>query len=778
MSQFIVEKRIYLIIAFIILTGLSVLLIPKVEVNDNHLDYFPEDSDIVLGYTSLYTNFIVEEENVVKVMSEDMTVLEAIAFKDEISTINGISKVTYIDDAFSDIVDPIANATQIDDAVLSLYLFDILMVLPDDLTQIVQSEIEPIIQGLHSDQSYFIFLGALDDTLDNLYQFDPATLTTFSIMKGSIANYVEGSYHLFSVTMIYGDNNTISKDAVLAINDLEDHLVFSGSTADYAFGRIETVSDTATLALMIGFGVVLIILMLFSTSYFEPIIFLITIGIGILINMGTNYFFGEISSITSSVAPVMQLALTIDYSIFLVTRYKNELKLGLTDKEAMTKAIKMSFSPVSASSMTTLASFVALMFMQYAMGGDIGLILGKGVLISLITVFTLLPALMLVCRKIIKKTEHKPLHIHTKVFSKVLFKLRYVLPVLGIGIVAVGLTISRLNAFEYGDGQDDTTAINDVFESENTKQLVLLYEQGLDGITLENFNYNANSYDAKLTAALSQIEHVKSVTSYTYYVESGYLNLGLDQETLGELVANFNGPNGYSRVIINYDSSEVLDEGDDSVDFFYTLQDKVEEVFAGEEDASFYFVGTLAVNVNMREISEKDYTVTQTLSFIFILIILFLTFKSLILPFILVLIIQGAIGYAMLSAVVLGEPLQFIAYLLVSAVLLGATIDYAILVTSHYLENREKYGRLESMQLGLENSLHSLMPSAVILFLSGIVLTLTSSERIVSMFGILIAGGALTSFVLIALLLPTVLILLDKVIMKTMYKGSEKMIKD
>lgn len=778
MSRFIVEKRIYIIIAFLILTGISLVLIPKVEVNDNHLDYFPEDSDIVLGYTSLYTNFLVDETNVVKVMADDMTVLEAIAFKDEMSAFDGIDDVSYLDDELSDLVDPIASATQIDDAILSQYLFDILVILPDDLTQVDQGEVEPLIQGLHSDQNYMIFLSALNDTLNALYQQNPTVMTTFSLMKASISNYVEGDYHLFTLSMTYGDNNTISKDAVLAINELEDNLVFSGSTADYAFGNVETVSDTATLALMIGLAVVLIILMLFSTSYFEPIIFLITIGIGILINMGTNYFFGEISSITSSVAPVMQLALTIDYSIFLVTRYKNELKLGLSDKEAMTKAIKMSFSPVSASSMTTLASFVALMFMQYTMGGDIGLILGKGVLISLISVFTVLPALMLVSRKIIKKTEHKPLHIHTKVFSKILFKLRYVLPILGVAIVAVGLTISSLNEFEYGDGQDDTTAINDVFESENTKQLVLLYEQGLDGITLENFNYDVNSYDAKLTQALSQIEHVKSVTSYTYYVESGYLNLGLDQETLGQLVTNFNGPNGYSRVIINYDSSEVLDEGDDSVDFFYTLEDTVEDVFANEEDAKFYFVGTLSVNVNMREIAERDYTVTQALSFIFILIILFITFKSLILPFILVLIIQGAIGYAMLSAVILGEPLQFIAYLLVSAVLLGATIDYAILVTSHYLENRAQYGKLESMRLGLENSLHSLMPSAIILFLSGIVLTLTSSDRIVSMFGILIAGGALTSFVLIALLLPTVLILLDKVIMKTMYKGSKKMIKD
>jgi len=773
LNQFIVKNRMYMIAFFIALTIVSIGLIPKVMVNDNHLDYFPDDSNIVEGYNSLYANFLVDETNYVKVMSKDMTYEEAYQFKQDILNIEGIREVSFLDDTLYEYVFPIASALQLEESVVSNYFLDILMILPDDLTSMDETSVRTQLVSLHSEAEYQMVLGALEQTLSSLFDQNVGVITSFSIMKKSIPLYIEDNYSLFTIELVYGDNHTISKNAVLTIDDMEDNLVFSGKTADYAFGNAETVSDTATLALVIGFAVVLIVLMLFSTSYFEPVIYLITIGVGILINMGTNVFFGEISSITSSVAPVMQLALTIDYSIFLVTRYKNELKQGLNHKDAMAKAIKMSFSPVSASSMTTLASFVALMFMQYTMGGDIGLILGKGVLISLLTVFTLLPALMLVFQKVIEKTEHKPLHIHTKKLSKVLFKLRFVLPFIGIIVVILGLLVVNFNEFEYGDGEDNTTAINDVFESENTKQLVLLYEQGLDGITLENFNDDINSYDRKLTQALSEVEHVVSVTSYSYYVESGYLNLGLDQETLEELVQNFNGPNGYSRVIINYDAKAIPNEGDDSIAFYEGLEDVVQSVFEDEDEASFYFVGILAVNAEMREISEKDYTVTQILSFVFILIILFITFKSLIIPFVLVLIIEGAIGYAMLSAVILGEPLQFIAYLLVSAVLLGATIDYAILVTSHYLENRKSFDKLKSMTLGLENSLHSLFPSAIILFLSGIVLTLTSTDRIVSMFGVLIAGGAFTSFVLIAFLLPTVLMLLDQVIFKTMYKGKD-----
>ena len=580
----------------------------------------------------------------------------------------------------------------------------------------------------------------LDDTQD--------MSTPIELMdSATVEQYWHDGTALYQVTIEEGRES----EAVGALYEmLGSDVAISGNSANTASMQNLVVSEVVGAASIL-IPIIIIILLLTTTSWISPALFLLTIGVAVLINMGTNVVFGEISFVTQSVSPILQLAVSLDYAIFLLNSFGRHRQEVDSSETAMRLAIKESFSSIAASAATTLFGFMALMFMRFGIGSDLGLNLMKGIVLSYVSVMVFLPALALASVKLLDKTSHRPI-IHTgKRLGRALVKVR--IPALILVLIAVipcYLAQTRAD-FLYGNGTPDTrtdygrdtVAINEEFGESNA--LVLLVPRGDPGA------------EAKMAEELAGIDHVTSVLSYAGTV--GAVPEGfLDESIVSQFYSD-----GYARIIMYTDTSE---EGDEAFAV-------VEQVRAAADKyySESWLCGQSANLYDMRDVVTADSTLVNWIAIGFIFLTLLVTFKSATLPFILLFVIEAAIWINLSVPYFADQPLVYIGYLVINTVQLGATIDYAILMTNGYAANRRTMGKREAVVATLNTNFESVLTSGVILTAAGLCLGFVSSLQVVAELGILLARGTVLSMAMVVLALPALLMLFDPLTARLTWKA-------
>lgn len=569
--------------------------------------------------------------------------------------------------------------------------------------------------------------------------------------QDTIESWYKNNEALFSITV----NEDKEDSAIDEIGEIiGENGMISGSAVNIVFAQ-ETTEKELIKMMVILIPIILIILFLTTSSWFEPVLFLSTIGIAIIINSGTNLILGEISFVTKAAGSILQLAVSMDYSIFLLHRFSEFRNEGLDVKEAMKEAILKSVSSILSSGLTTVVGFAALIVMKFKIGPDMGFVMLKAICLSLISVLVLLPVLALYCYKLIDKTQHKSFMPKFNKFAKVSYKFRHISIILFLLLLIPCFLAQQNNSFSYGASEiysdestkigHDTAAINKEFGK--TNPLVLMVPKG--DLVSER-------------ALCDELENIDKITSITSYAETVGITIPTEyipDDTLSQLISD-----NYSRFII---VANVKVEGDET----FALIDEIRNLAYKYYDDSYYFLGESVNTLDLKETIEDDNKKVNAISIIAIMIILLLTFKSLSLPIILVLVIEFSIWSNLTFNYFIGNDVFYIAYLIISSIQLGATIDYAILFTNRYIENRETMNKKEAAQATISTTTVSILTSASILATAGIILGEISTNSIIAQLGILVGRGAILSLILVLFVLPALLMLLDKLIAKTTKKN-------
>lgn len=582
----------------------------------------------------------------------------------------------------------------------------------------------------------------LDDALNIYEPLEEADQDT-------VDEWYKDSDALYSVTV--SEDETEKKAAVEKIRQVigEDNAM-SGTAVTDVLSPIRTSKDIQKI-MMIAIPVVFLILFLTTTSWFEPILFMSTIGIAIVLNRGTNLMFGEISFVTNAAGSVLQLAVSMDYSIFLLHRFAENRGEGKDVQRAMVDAVKQSVGSVLSSGLTTVTGFAALILMRFKIGPDMGWVMAKAIVLSLICVLCLLPALAISTYQLIDKTQHKPFFSDFMKLANGVMKIR--IPVLLICmIISLPCFIAQgKNDFLYGG-----SCIYSTEETQMGRDLLAIEEEyGTSNPIVIMVPKGNSSKENDLNEALKNNKNVTSVISYANSVGSVIPDGYVPSEALEQLYSE-----NYSRFVVTLDAEEAQEGWTDKLD-------EIHEICEKYYGADALIAGDLASTEDLKDTITQDNSRVNLLAIAFVFIILLVNFKSVSIPVILTLVIELSIWINLAVPYFQATTLHYIAYLIISSVQLGATIDYAILFTSRYMEERREHGRYVSARNSIRLCVLSLFTSSVILTIAGFVLGGISTNLVLSQLGTLVGRGAVISFLLVVITLPALLIIFDKLIEKT-----------
>ncbi|MDI9501980.1 MAG: MMPL family transporter [Tissierellia bacterium] len=559
-----------------------------------------------------------------------------------------------------------------------------------------------------------------------------------------VAGYFADGNALYQV--VTDIDNTVETKLALQEVAGEEGAV-EGQLIDLANAQLAVSSEiTMVMLFMVPLGVG--ILLLATESWLSPLLLLLSMGIAILLNLGTNIFKSEVSFLTQAVTAVLQLAVSMDYGIFLLHRYEEYRAADRAPVDAMREAIVKSASPILASSMTTVFGFLALIFMQFRIGPDLGIVLAKGVLFSLICVIFLLPVLILVFEKWVEKTRHRNFLPDFNPVAKAGAKLR--LPIL----ILVGLMIipafraQQRNEFIYGNADYDRTSREyhdrNLIENKFGKQLsvALLVPKGEWG------------KEKMLHDELEAYPEVGSIISYESQVSRLIPSEMLDPKLIEAMLSE-----NYSRIILTVRSEK---EGPRAFDLVERLRKTADKYY--EEN---YLVGESVVTYDMRDVVQKDNIIVNGLAILTVGLVVMISFRSLMIPLLLLLTIEASIWFNLTVPYLNASPISYIGYLIISTIQLGATVDYGILFTQHYVDNRRSLLKKDAARETVRETIGTLLPPALILTVAGTILRQLSTLAIVSELGEVLARGASFSFLMVVFFLPGLLVLCDRLIEKT-----------
>lgn len=577
----------------------------------------------------------------------------------------------------------------------------------------------------------------LDDVVDIKQPLEMADQST-------VAQYYKDGTALFNVAIQGGYEQEAFKDLCDIVGP--DNQV-GGEAASLAAIQNAAVSEVMG-AFFILVPAILIILALSTLSWIEPLLLLLSIGVAIVLNMGTNVIFKDVSFISNSVSPILQMAVSLDYSIFLLHSFADYRKQYPDVKEAMHHAIVTSFSTVAASASTTLFGFLALVFMQFLVGADLGINLVKGIVFSFLSAMVFLPAVTLGAYKLLDRTKHRPLLPSFANIHKVLSKVGIPVTVVVILIVVPSFLGQSRTSFLYGAesagggsrASADTQKITDEFGTSNP--VVILVPKGDMGT------------ESQLDQSLLKLQHVTSVLSYTQTVGAQ-----IPTAVAGSSIANQFYSQDYARIIAYTD---VPTEGS----LAWQTVEQIKDVSSQYYGDAALIAGRSPNLYDMKTVVQSDNLRVNLIAIIAIFLVLLLTFRSLLLPIILTFTIEAAIWINLSIPYFMGAQVNYIGYLVLNTVQLGATVDYAILLSNTYMRNRKTMPKKLAIKRALGTSFKSILVSATILSLAGFTLLYTSSNPIVQDIGSMLGRGALLSFTLVVCFLPLLLQLFDPLIEK------------
>ena len=665
-----------------------------------------------------------------------------------------------------------------------------------------------------------------DSLVDSLENVDGVKEVAFD----DSSDHFKGTNALFDITFSGTSDEQVSKDALNSVKDiLADYDVYVSTEVGSEESSAESLAKDMNIILVLAVVVIVAVLLLSTKAYLQIPVLLITFGVAAILNMGTNYWFGTISSITNSIAVVLQLALAIDYAIILCDRFMEEHET-LDAEEAVKVALSKAIPEISSSSLTTISGMVAMMFMQFRLGYDMGIILVKAIILSLISVFFLMPGVLLIFAKGIDKTHHKCYVPKITIVGKFANKTKYIIPPLFIICLVFAFMKSNNCQYIY-----DTSSIVSAKKSESkiaqetieetfgaSNQLVVMvpkgdYEsehkvvkklQNLDYVTsaLALSNVSIND-EYVLTDKLSPRQFSELVGIDREVVEVLYMAYAYNQEHYGPVVTGIDDydvpiidmflflydqyKEGYVTLDSNLDEklttlydtlhdAQLQLQGSDYSRLVLNISLPVEgqETYDALEEirgiaAQYYskdsviLVGNSTSDHDLESSFASDNIIISVLTALFVMIILFFTFQSAGLPVLLVLTIQGSIWINFAVPSIEGQTVFFIAYLIVSAIQMGATIDYAIVISNRYLQLKQQMPLKEAITETLNQSFPTIFTSGSILTCAGFLIGEIASDATVASIGVALGRGTLISIILVLFVLPQILLMGDIIIEKT-----------
>ncbi|MDY0118544.1 MAG: MMPL family transporter [Bacilli bacterium] len=729
-SAFIVKIRYFLLAFWVVATAVSIFLIPRVKIEYDTTVYLPENTRVKQSLRVMEEEFGLTGQ--ASVMIEDVDPVKVFVYKDKINSMPYIMEVIWIDN--------------------------------------------------------FIERDVIQNIQDLFDEYDPNGNFRFGAIPGLNAFYKDRTA-LLQVVFTENDHSLNVGNSIELIREylgtINKPFALSGTAINAYQMRETTKSEVFKTALYVA-PIILIILIIFTKSWLEPLVFLASVLVSVIVNMGTNIMFPSVSFLTNATASLLQLAISMDYSIFLLHAYQKEKEAGLEQKEAMATAMKKSFSSINSSMITTVAGFAAIMFMRYTIGMDLSRVMIKGILLSLIVTFTFMPSLIIATDNLLKKTQHKPFFPKIGKLTKFITKTRYVIPALLLMTVVPSYIAQTKNHFVYGDGamavRHDSGEMSEADRIEQkfgrNNMIVVLVPIDEDG----NYKAQEKAMIRQLNSELDKanedyrptIQSYSTLTDIETYISNyndlppavkSFLEEYFDPTMIEDMISeNFKKQfisENYSRVIISINTETESPRAEKAVNIIETVVAR--QPFADEA----HIIGVSPSVKEIKEVVEKDYVFVNLLSIVLVFVVLLVNFKSAILPFILLFVIELGIFINMAIPYITGMPLIFIGFMIVSSVQLGATIDYAILFTQFYVDARKTLVKRDAIKYALDHGGHSILTSSLILTTAGYVLKFASSVTGVSAIGELIGRGAALSGVLVIFLLPMLLYIFDKAIAKT-----------
>ncbi|MCC2121114.1 efflux RND transporter permease subunit [Waltera acetigignens] len=652
--------------------------------------------------------------------------------------------------------------------IMTLINYDMLTYLPGDIDTVVGQDI--LMDEFGKGAFSFVIIEGMDpkdvsslredishvDHVDTVLWYDD--FADVSVPMEILPSKLYDAFNSGDSTMlaIFFDTSTSSDDTMEAITAIRS---IAGKQC-FVSGMSAMVTDLKDLCekeepIYVGIAVALacVAMMIFMDNWITPFVFLMSIGMAILLNMGTNYFLGEISYLTKALSAVLQLAVTMDYSIFLWHSYEEQKSMYEDNKEAMAVAINNTLTSVVGSSITTVAGFIALCFMSYTLGLDLGIVMAKGVILGVIGCVTTLPSMILVLDKLLQKTSHKSLLPDMGKVASGITKVFPVFLILFLGLVLPSyLSYKATNNEVYYD-LGETLPEDMAYVVANSK---LQEDFGVGATHMVLVSTDVSDTDVR--AMIHEMENVEGI-KYALGLESVVGPL-VPEEMLPESVKEVLKSDDWELLLVNSEYKTATDEVNAQINELNTILKKY--------DSKGMLIGEAPCTKDLIETTDEDFKVVNTVSIVAIFVIIALVEKSITLPLILVAVIELSIFINLGLAHLTGTSLPFIAPICISTIQLGATVDYAILMTTRYKQERyEGRDKREAVTNALKVSIPSIIVSAMGLFSATFGVALYSDVDIISSLCDLMARGAIVSMFAVILFLPAMFMLFDKMICVT-----------
>ena len=555
------------------------------------------------------------------------------------------------------------------------------------------------------------------------------------------------------------DDNTLN--AVSKIRSITKDSAEVGGMSAMVLDTQELFNSEMALYVAIAVVLCIIVLMIFLDSYLVPFLLIANIGVAILFNMGTNIFLGDISYITKAISSVLQLGVTTDFSIFLYHKYESAKKEYKNKNEAMSNAIVDTLTSVFGSSLTTIAGFLALCTMKLTLGMDIGIVMAKGVLFGLICVITLFPALLLVFDKYIEKTTHKVITPKFTLIKKFVMK-HYIVVFMIFILLLVPFYIFQTKTnvyYKLDESIPDSYGFKKATKKLKDDYGIVSQTMILSSSDMENYKLN------KMVSEIEKLDGVDLVLS-----PSKLSNLGISEDILSNDIKSIYESKDYKLILVNSSYDIATNK----------LNNQIKEInkIVGKYDKGAIVAGEGPLMRDLVSITDQDFHNVNYTSILVIFILMLIVTKSISLPVLLVIAIEFAIFVNMGIPYLMGSKIPFIASVVIGTIQLGATIDYAILMTTKYLEERKKgLSKRDAVSIALDNSVSSIFVSGMCFFAATIGVGLISKIDMIGTLCTLISRGAIISMIVVICVLPSILLIFDKLIVKTSlgFKGGDNM---
>lgn len=581
------------------------------------------------------------------------------------------------------------------------------------------------------------------DSLVNIYAGEDF------INESDIEDYYKDGCAVMDITFDEGDTSQRTSKAI------DEMKAVTGEKGRYVGMAVQTKSLTENvekemnLILTVSVIMIFVVLCVTTTAWSEPFLFLFIMGVAILLNRGTNIFIGTVSFLTNNVAMVLQLATSMDYSIFLLDAFSREREKGKSDEEAMTGAIDAAINSIFASSLTTVVGFLALVSMKFTIGFDMGLVLAKGIIFSLLTVVFLMPAVILKISKWNEKTRHRPFLPSFGRLSRGIYKGRYAALIIMVLVTAPAYVAQGMNDFLYGNSAVGASEGTEVYADDEA----IVAKFGRSNMLLAVYPNTSPILEKQMSDEIEDLPYVKSVTSM-----ANTLPEGIPEEFLPYSVTSQLHTQDACRMLIYIRTKTESAQA-------FRCTDEIKGIVERYYPSDSYLVGETPSTEDIKTTITEDNARVNVMSLLGVFLVVMFSFRSFVVPVLVMIPIEAAIFLNMAIPYLRGETMVYMGYIIVSSIQLGATVDYSILLINNYVACRKENEKKEACVRALMMSCPSIFTSGTIIILAGYIIYFISSTAAIGDLGHLIGRGALFSVILVLTVLPALLVLFDRIIM-------------